>query len=95
MPQDWKGNSRATFTTLGASSHALEERETYDYYATEPKALELLLKLEQFSNVWECAAGGGHLSEVLIKHGIYARGSDIINRGYCDEEYDFLSIDNQ
>ena len=35
-------NKKSVFTSLGASSHAVEEREKYDYYATEPKAIELL-----------------------------------------------------
>ena len=35
-------------------------REANDYYATEPKALELLLDLETFSHdVWEPACGEG------------------------------------
>jgi hypothetical protein len=59
MTKDWNGNKKSVFTSLGASSHAQEERETHDYYATEPKALELLLELETFSNnIWECACGG-------------------------------------
>lgn len=68
--KDWTGNSRSTHATLGARNYALEERETNDYYATEPKALELLLKEEEFSeNIWECACGEGHLSKVLKNHG--------------------------
>ena len=54
-----------------------------DYYATDPKALELLLELEEFSdNVWECACGGGHLCEVLKAHGHNVKASDLVNRGY-------------
>ena len=53
--------SKKVFTTLGASNHALEEREQHDYYATDPKAVELLLELEQFAPViWEPACGEGH-----------------------------------
>lgn len=37
-------NQNSIFTTLGASNHALEEREQHDYYATDPKAVELLLE---------------------------------------------------
>lgn len=44
-------NQNSIFTTLGASNHALEEREQHDYYATDPKAVELLLELEQFAPV--------------------------------------------
>ena len=41
--KEWLGNSRSVHSTLGARNYALNERETNDYYATEPKALELLL----------------------------------------------------
>lgn len=58
-----------------------------DYYATEPKALKLLLELEEFSdNVWECACGGGHLCEVLKAHGHNVKASDLVNRGYPGTE---------
>lgn len=30
------------FTTIGARNYALEDREENDFYATEPKAVELL-----------------------------------------------------
>lgn len=57
-------NQNSIFTTLGASNHALEEREQNDYYATDPKAVELLLELEQFAPViWEPACGEGHISK--------------------------------
>ena len=94
MGKDWKGNSKSTFSTLGASSHSEGERQEHDYCATDPKAIELLLKLESFNNVWEPACGQGHLSEVLKKNGIHGRSSDLINRGYSNEVFDFLAIDN-
>lgn len=40
---------RSIQITLGASNHALEERETNDYYATEPKATKMLLEKEVFN----------------------------------------------
>ena len=49
MKKDWKGNRNSIFKTLGASSHTEKERQTEDFYATDPKAAELLLKLETFS----------------------------------------------
>ena len=92
---DWSGNAKSVFTTLGASSHSLGQRETHDYYATEPKATELLLKLETFNeNIWECACGEGHISEVLKTNGYKVYSSDLINRGY-GEVRDFLSLENQ
>lgn len=80
--KDWTGNSKAVFSTLGSSNHSEVEREKYDFYATDPKALELLLKLEKFENVWECACGQGHLSEILRKNNIHGKSSDYIDRGY-------------
>ncbi len=41
--KDWKGNTRSTFATLGASTHSDHDCEENDYYATDPKAAELLL----------------------------------------------------
>ena len=93
--KDWIGNSRSAHATLGARNYALEERETNDYYATEPKALELLLKEEEFSeNIWECACGEGHLSKVLKNHGHKVFSTDLIDRGYGLGGIDFLQWDS-
>ena len=68
--KDWIGNQNSIYTTLGASNHTDKERQQHDYYATEPKAMELLLAEEQFSPViWEPACGEGHISKVLQAHG--------------------------
>jgi hypothetical protein len=93
--RDWTGNSRSAHAILAARNYAQNERERHDYYATEPKALELLLELEQFApKVWECACGEGHLSEVLKTHGYDVKSSDLINRGYENTEViDFLKTD--
>ena len=81
--KDWTGNSKSTYTMLGASNHSDHEREDNDFYATDPKALELLLDLEEFDPyVWEPACGKGHLSEVLKKRGYIVRSTDLIDRGY-------------
>ena len=94
MGNDWTGNQNSIYTTLGASNHTDEERETNDYYATEPKAAELLCKLVQFSpNVWECACGQGHISEVLKSRGYKVISSDLIDRGYGEGGIDFLKCD--
>ena len=76
-------NPKKIFTPLGASNHSLTDREDNDFYATDPRALELLLELEEFDPfVWECACGKGHLSEVLKKHGHIVKSTDLIDRGY-------------
>lgn len=93
--KDWTGNSRSAHATLGARNYASEERETNDYYATEPKALELLLKKEEFSeNIWECACGEGHLSKVLKNHGHKVFSTDLIDRDYGLGGIDFLQWDS-
>ena len=89
--KDWIGNSRSAHATLGARNYAQNERETNDYYATEPKALELLLDIETFDHsVWECACGEGHLSEVLKQRGYDVKSTDLIDRGYGVGGVDFL-----
>lgn len=95
--KDWTGNSKSIYTTLGASNHTVKEREQYDYYATEPKALELLLEKEHFfPYVWECACGEGHLSEVLKANGYKVKSSDLVDRGYEGTEIiDFLKISKE
>ena len=97
MQRDWTGNAKSIFVCNGASNHSEGERQQEDYYATDPKALELLLELETFSPyVWEPACGEGHLSEVLKSHGYKVKSSDVINRGYSDTEtLDFLKVNKQ
>lgn len=92
MGKDWTGNSTSTFSTLAASNHSAGERQQHDYYATEPKAMELLLAEESFAPViWECACGEGHLSRVLAAHGYEVISTDLIYRGFGDPEpLDFL-----
>lgn len=88
--KDWTGNYNSIFKTLGASSHTKEERQSEDYYATEPKAAELLLELEDFNHIiWECACGEGHLSKVFEKAGHKVWSTDLIDRGY-GKQLDFL-----
>lgn len=94
MSKDWIGNKKSTFVTLGASSHSDNERQREDYYATEPKAVEELLKIETFCNsILEPACGEGHISEVLKRNGYNVVSRDLVDRGYGDVA-DFLSVDN-
>lgn len=92
--KDWIGNKASTFATLAASSHGTTEREKHDYYATEPKAAKLLLELETFSkDIWECACGEGHLSEVLKKNDYDVYCTDIVERQYkINKRIDFLNF---
>lgn len=91
MAKDWVGNKKSVHSVLGASNHSFEERESNDYYATEPRALDLLLALEDFNeDIWECACGEGHLSKRLVEKGFNVRSSDLVNRGYGKGGVDFL-----
>lgn len=94
MSKDWIGNKKSTFVTIGASSHSDNERQREDYYATEPKAVEELLKIETFcGSILEPACGEGHISEVLKRNGYHVVSRDLVDRGYGDVA-DFLSVDN-
>lgn len=94
MKKDWTGNKNSIYKTLGASNHTDKQRQSEDYYATDPKAAELLLELETFSsNIWECACGEGHLSKVFEDAGYNVRSTDLIDRGFGEAGVDFLSPD--
>lgn len=98
--KDWSGNKKSTFVTLGASNHSDGEREINDFYATDPNALEIFLKaLERdgfklHKNIWECACGQGHLSEVLKNKGYEVLSTDLIDRNYGKGNIDFLKSIN-
>ena len=64
--KDWKGNGNSIYKILGATNHSKEEREQHDFYATDPIAIDKLLKVENPSKfIYECACGQGHLSDRL------------------------------
>lgn len=87
---------RKVFATLGASNHGSQPRETHDYYATDPIAMELLLNEETFSkDIWECACGEGHLSRVLEAHGYNVKSTDLVERGFGESGVDFLAQTEQ
>lgn len=95
--KDWTGNKKSTFVTLGASNHSDGNREKNDFYSTDPKALLLFLdtlkkdgKIKLSKNIWECACGMGHLSEVLKERGYNVYSSDLIDRGYGHSNVNFL-----
>jgi len=89
--KDWTGNSATLTKTLGSSAHSMDDREKNDYYATDPKAVELLLELETFNNkILEPACGEGHISEVLKENGYNVYSIDLIDRGYGEGTADFL-----
>jgi hypothetical protein len=87
MAKDWTGNE-----SVRNCNKRRPDAEANDYYATEPRAVELLLDAETFStNVWEPACGEGHISKVLIDHLYKVRSTDLIDRGYGTGGVDFLN----
>lgn len=76
-------SKKGVYVCNGANNHSNRDRQTNDYYATDPLATEWLCKIERLNkNVWECACGEGHMSEVLKRHGHNVRSTDLIDRGY-------------
>ena len=91
MQKDWTGNKKSTFVTLGASNHTDHERAEYDYYATEPKAIDFLLQVEKFEGtIWENCCGEGHLSKRMAELGLDVISTDLIDRGYGEGNKDFF-----
>lgn len=93
MSKDWTGNRIASFATLGANNHSDVIREVNDYYATDPRAVEMLLEKEKFNSIiLEPSCGEGHISRVLLDGGYAVKSSDLIDRGFGDVK-DFFEID--
>jgi len=89
--KDWTGNKKSIYATLGASNHVKEYRESNDYYATDPNAIDKLLTVENPNiSIWECACGEGHLSKRLTELGNSVFSSDLISRGYGIGGVNFL-----
>lgn len=81
------------FVIMGASNHSEFERVQHDYYATDPQAVEELLKVEKFDkNILEPCCGEGHISKVLEKHGYMVESSDLIDRNFGRGGVDYLTI---
>ena len=91
MSRDWTGNGNSIYKTLGASNHTDKERQSEDFYATDPIAVEKLREAFLIPDfVWECACGAGHLSEYLNDNGFYVLSTDLVDRGYGHGGVDFL-----
>lgn len=86
--KDWTGNAQA----VHAPNQRNRDAQEHDYYATDPRAVELLLENETFTGpVWEPACGEGHISKVLQAHGLLVNSTDLIDRGYGAGVIDFLT----
>ena len=92
--QDWSGNNKSIWMALGASNHTDHERQNEDFYATDPKALELFYpKFPLHRKVWECACGSGELSKWLESRGHGVLSYDLVERGYGTYGIDFLKVE--
>lgn len=81
-----------------AGANPKSKRVENDFYATDPKATEALLRKEVFmcGNFLEPCAGEGHIAEVIKKHypDAIIDCIDIENRGYDGTQIaDFLKFD--
>lgn len=93
--KELNGVARSALVRNGAGGHGDSERQSDDYYATDPVAIEKLLTVESLYNqIWECACGAGHLSEALKTCGYKVYSTDIRDRGYdsFNGVLDFLSV---
>ena len=74
-------HTKKVYSPLGASNHSQKDRVEYDYYATNPQAVEYLLTFVNFhKKIMEPACGENHIANVLRKHGHDVVCYDIINR---------------
>ena len=91
-----KNGTHKLFVTLGATSHSAGDRANDDYYATDPRVVEELLKYEKFSNnIWEPACGEGHISKALERNGYNVLSTDLVDRGFGRGGCDFLAQTQQ
>lgn len=91
--KELNGVARSALVRNGAGGYGDSERQSEDYYATEPKAIHKLCAVEQFTDtVWECACGGGHMVQALRENGYKVYATDIVNRWVViDEVKDFFT----
>jgi hypothetical protein len=68
-------------------------RDVYDFYPTDPLWTKALLDSVKFDKwLWECAAGQGHITDVLEAAGFDVYSSDI--QGFRGEDgVDFLELE--
>ena len=81
----------STLRVLGSTTVVGADREQHDFYATEPKAVELLLDEERFQkDILEPCSGLNHITDVLRNKGYRVTTSDLIDRGIGAEVKDFF-----
>lgn len=97
MNKDWTWGAKSIYTCHWASSHSEWERQEDDYYATDPKTIDDLVKYIDLSgkNIWEPSCGEGHLSKQLESHWLKVISSDLIDRWYGKWWVDFLECNKK
>lgn len=83
--KDWVGDKNSIYKTLGASNHTEQDREQNDFYATDPKSINVLIDAFHlpFLPIWEPACGQGHMSDRLSDvYGYSVWSTDLVDRGY-------------
>ena len=99
--KEWKGNKASIRSRLALSrNYTTKDRQQDDFYATDPKALDLLIKKDsteleldlymRCNKVWECACGNGNLAKCLERNSLEVIATDLKDRGYGVSGVDFL-----
>lgn len=79
--------TRRAMSIVGTSKGRPED----DFYVTPHRAVEDLLRVEQFGHrIWEPACGNGAISSILELHGHEVISTDLYNHGYGKHGRDFL-----
>lgn len=87
----------AVFQALGVNTNT--ERQKEDFYSTDPKAVEDLIRMLEKNNIEipyqivESSVGMGHIAKVFEDRGYHVTGYDIVDRGWHDTIVtDYLSV---
>ncbi len=92
--KDWTGNHSSQLAALGSSNHTELERESHDFYATDPRAVTALAEHMQLPHrIFECACGTGHLAKALTELGHEVIATDLIDRGFGQGNVNFLEVE--
>jgi hypothetical protein len=81
----------ATLANAGA-----KDRPATDFYPTPAPVTHALLnwlKLSPFSTIWECAAGEGHMANVMCERGYNVECSDLYKTGVDFRSAGLLDVD--
>lgn len=82
------------FIQIGASNHSNKTREKNDFYSTDPKAVEALLKNYSFEGkILEPCCGSGCISIPLQQAGYKVVSTDLYDHGYGVTGVDFFEME--